>query len=212
MRLAWSSLRVAAVAAIVGNVLVWGKAMGLPVVVRIERTGGRGAGVFVEDDLVITAGHVLQPHPGPVDADDYVVVLGNGTRLDVKAVLCLKAWSNGFRSSADMGVLRLKSKRPSLVVTTRIDQQLANSQVTICGPSSDEYAGTITRVPSSSSFDMLSSSDLAFPRGVSGGPIVDGDSAVVGIATKSASTPQQNLLIGLPLLSETLQWLIAYCP
>jgi S1-C subfamily serine protease len=186
--------------------------MTFPTVVRVSRPGGDGSGVFVEDDLVVTAGHVLQPHPGLFDPDDYSVVLANGTRLGVKAVLTLRGWSNGFHSSADMGVLRLKSKRPSLVADFLVDQPIDQQAVVVGGCGALQFSGTATRVGSSTDFDMVSSSDLAFPRGVSGGPIVDAGDTILGIATRSASSPQLDLLIGLPFLAETLDWLREHCP
>lgn len=186
--------------------------MTVPPIVRIACPGGTGSGVFIEDDLVVTAGHVLQPHPGVLDPDDYRVVLAGGTALEVTAVRCLPGWSNGFRSSMDMGVLRVKAKQPALVASCHIDPQAVRLAVVVGGTGNQQFPGTVTRVASPPASDMFASSDLAFPGGVSGGPIVDATGTVLGIATRSSSTPQPDLLIGLPFLSETLGWLRDKCP
>jgi S1-C subfamily serine protease len=154
---------------------------------------------------------VLQPESATLDAEDYGVLTG-GVELEVKAVRCLQRWSSGFHPSADMGVLRVKTKRIGLVASCRVDPQAVQLAVVIWGSNAEQYRGTVTRVPSATAFDMFASSDLAFPSGVSGGPIVDMAGTVLGVATRSSSTPNPDLLIGLPLLAETLGWLRDNCP
>lgn len=186
--------------------------MSVPSVVRISRPGGDGSGVFVAEDLVVTAGHVLQPPSGLFDPEDYKIVLADGTALEVKVVLCHKGWSGGAHPSSDMGVVRVKGKRPALVAPCRIDPRAVQLAVVIGGSNAQQYRGTVTRIASSGALDMFTSSDLAFPGGVSGGPIVDADGTVLGIATRSSPTPTPDLLIGLPLLAETFAWLRDSCP
>jgi S1-C subfamily serine protease len=186
--------------------------MTFPAIVRITRPGGDGSGVFITDDLVITAGHVVQPPSGLFDPDDYQVVLPDGTKLEVKAVKCHQGWSSGSHPSSDMAVLRVTQKRPGLVATCRVDPQASKLAVVVGGSNAQQYRGTVTRVASAGSLDMFASSDLAFPGGVSGGPIVDGSGTVLGVATRSAPAPNAELLIGLPLLAETFGWLRDNCP
>lgn len=186
--------------------------MTFPPTVGVLRSGAGGTGFFVEDDLVVTAGHVLQAAPAPLDPDDYRVVLADGTTLHVKAVRSLPGWATGAHPSADMGVLRVKTKRAALVVPVRIDPQAAHLAVVVGGPNEQQYPGTVTRVAGGTSSDMLSSSDLAFPRGVSGGPIVDANHTALGVATRSTPKPKPGVLVGLPFLNETLGWLRNNCP
>lgn len=186
--------------------------MSFPAIVRISRHGSDGSGVFIADDLVITAGHVVRPQSGQLDPDDYRVVLPDGSSLEVKVMHCLTGWANGFSPGADMGVLRVKVKHAGLVAPVRIDPQAVKLAVTVGGAHTQQYRGTVTRVASAAAFDMFSSSDLAFPPGVSGGPIVDATGTVVGIATRSADAPNPDLLIGLPLLAHTFGWLRDNCP
>ena len=186
--------------------------MSFPAIVRISRNGSDGSGVFIADDLVITAGHVVRPQGGQLDPEDYRVILPDGSSVEVKAMHCLERWSSGFLPSADMGVLRVKVKHAGLVARVRIDPQAVQLAVTVGGAHTQQFRGTVTRVASGAAFDMFSSSDLAFPAGVSGGPIVDATGAVVGIATRSAAAPNPDLLIGLPLLAHTFGWLRDNCP
>jgi S1-C subfamily serine protease len=185
--------------------------MAFPTVVKVSRPDGDGSGILIDDDLVVTAGHVLQSQAGPLDPEDYRVIVPGGAALAVKRVRWLDDWSRG-RASADMGVLRLRAKRPDLVSPHAIDAQAMQLAVIVGGSGDQQYPGTVTRVASAGALDMLRSSDLAFPHGVSGGPVVRADGVVIGIATRSASTPEPDLLIGLPLLAATLGWLQHNCP
>jgi S1-C subfamily serine protease len=185
--------------------------MSFPSIVRISRPGGEGSGVFIAEDLVITAGHVLQPPSAEFDPEDYRVLVG-GIELEVKAVRCLERWSHGRLPSADMGVLRIRAKRPGFVASWRVDPKAEQLAVRVGGSNAQQYHGTVTRVPGEAAFDMFESSDLAFPSGVSGGPIVDVAGTVLGIATRSSSSPNAGLLVGLPLLAETFGWLRDNCP
>ena len=185
------------------------------VVVKVVGPYSYGSGVFITDRLVVTAGHVIQPSPGARDPDDFEVHVAGAAPLEVTRIFPMPRWAQMFHPDSDMAVVRVKSPRAGLVVPYELDPEAVGRAVVVGGFRAPApgltFPGTVTSVASNSGYGQLSSSDLAFPSGVSGGPILDGGTAI-GIATRAPPAPGNDVLIGLPFLDDSLAWLIANCP
>lgn len=186
---------------------------GRPINVLIVVTpNGRGTGFLIEPNLVVTAGHVVQPYQRTLTPLANISVhTPAGIVLQPTAVKVHRSWSNGFRRSADMAILRLAHQPPDEEVVEILEDAAADSlAVSIAGFDSGAEVtntGTTSRVENPNDLDVFTSSDLTFPSGVSGGPIRNEDQIAIGIATWSHQDPAQDSFIGIPFLEATLGWL-----
>jgi hypothetical protein len=180
-------------------------------IVNSSGFGSLGTGIFIDDDLVVTAAHVIQPVPGAIDPQKLKVIVPGGS-VSVKSTVCLERWSHNFQSDGDIAVLRTTQPCAALKQSYTLDPQPANLAVTIVGYPNAQFSGAVDLIVDDDGFHMLSS-DIAFPGGVSGGPIVDDSTeAAIGIAIRSAPQVGDVFPIGIPFLTQTLVWLINNCP
>ena len=187
-----------------------------PGVVKIVTPFGRGTGLLVDDDLVVTAGHVVQAHqPVPTPTALIQIIPPGGEILRPSSILCHPRWSQGFTPAADIAVLRLATPRPDLRSPIALDSPAAQLAVTVRGFDASDVlvisAGSVTRIAHPDGYDALVSSDLRFPSGVSGAAICDPTGTAIGLATWSPAAPAASSFVGIPFLALTLGWLRMNC-
>ncbi|GIU86588.1 MAG: hypothetical protein KatS3mg009_1103 [Acidimicrobiia bacterium] len=162
-----------------------------PSVVHLQSTRGVGAGVVVDDGLVLTAAHVVH---GITD----VTVKGlDGEEHDGRVV--------GRATEQDLAVLAVEGAealRPAPLATTPVEvgqqvvaigspfglaQSVSAGVVSAVGRELDTPYGTLTG---------LIQTDTAINPGNSGGPLADLDGEVAGIATAIATSSGANDGVG----------------
>ncbi len=173
----------------------------------------RGTAVLIAPDLVVTAAHVVQPYLRALTpAPQIRLVATDGASWSPAAVVPHHRWATGFARAADMALLWLARPLADERVTPITEDAPADDlAVAIDGFGADgsevTNTGTVSRLAGGDGLDVLVSSDLTFPDGVSGSPILDADQRAIGIATWCPRLPTANSFIGIPFLTATLGWL-----
>ena len=152
------------------------------------RIAGTGSGVILRSDgFILTSAHVVD---GVSSID---VTLASGDKLKAKVV--------GVDDDTDVAVIKVDRKNlPAAVIGTEKDLRVGDVAVAIGSPLGLQQtvtAGIISALgrvvhPGSASpvlVDMIQT-DAAITHGNSGGALVDGDGAVVGINTAIATGPE----------------------
>lgn len=151
-----------------------------PSVVGIERQRGTGATgtVYSQDGLIVAADHSIV-------GDSGVIILDSGERRDVEVV--------GRDPGTDLALLRAASADGLVPLELRDDAGLAvghtalalgrpgkaiRASFRILGVLADEV-----RTPGGGRLDRYIETDRGFPRGFSGGPLIDVDGRGIGINT-----------------------------
>jgi S1-C subfamily serine protease len=143
-------------------------------------------------------------------------VLPNGTTLSPNAGKVHPRWSGGLNADSDIAIMRVPGSHPAAVCASIVGAAAAALSTDVEGfdgiGTPFHVSGTVDRVAHPGGFAALISSDLAFPGGVSGGPMCGPDGVVFGIATWSAAAPLPNCFVGIPLIDLTFTWLRSHCP
>lgn len=187
--------------------------------VQISSGGQKGSGVLVRPNVVLTAGHVVQPAGGSAASAATIHVDARYAQqvLTVGGVFVHARWAASNDPAADIALLKVAAT--ALVpLTPAVDFGADFQQKSVAAAGFDaatdqvwHVAGTIVRGAHVAGFDMFTSADLRPPPGASGGPIVwqrPNDVGVVGVTTWQGSGAGATF-VGLPLLGLTYQALLA---
>ncbi len=148
---------------------------------------GTGSGVIVRSD-----GHVITNAHMVGEAREVEVTIGDGDQLPARVV--------GVDPDTDIAVVKVdRTDLPSAVIGTVEDLQVGELAVAIGSPLGLQQtvtAGivsalgrTVARPGQPALVDMIQT-DAAVTQGNSGGALIDGDGALVGINTAIAASPQ----------------------
>jgi hypothetical protein len=192
-------------------------------VVRIGLRGALGSGVFVGADLVLTAGHVVQPRgstaPPIEDVTVWVPLLG-GTAIGVRGIAIHPRWQSSNYFLADMALVRVdRIGGVGLGVWRDFYPDGSPQEVSLYGYPADSnvpfYRQPFISVVTDQSvpqYRTIETAHLSIPRGVSGSPFVtandDGNVYVAGIATRDPHESPVPVFAGLPLLASTFDQLV----
>jgi hypothetical protein len=176
--------------------------------------GMKGSGVFVAEDIVLTAAHVVAPGGGAGFAAGAIRVIVRYLQRDVQ-VLKLAVhprWTEGARAGADMALLQVErldelGLRVALGIP-KPDQSIELEGIGFIAISDEmkQPRGEVQCEVDDSGVQLLRSEALAPEPGLSGGALYTVESEqpqVVGIMTRQGLTQY----IGLPLLNETFSML-----
>lgn len=155
-----------------------------PGVLRIEGPeGSRGTGFFYAPGLVLTAYHVVAER-GP-----YSLVLANRERAAATLL--------GFAEPLDLAVLRTEAKAPALLPLETGRAPRVGEAVLHIGNGRGQFIapryGRITRLavsPSPFLPQNLVEASLPLAPGDSGGPVLDGEGRVLGVAVAIGQTEE----------------------
>ncbi len=174
-------------------------------IVEVRIAGQQGSGVFVGDNLVLTAGHVLKPPASSPPPPSQVSVVYGKTRWTVKRFEIHPDYLRIGSRFADMALLSVVERAEVSMGTQLQWDPKPDEQVAVDGYPVDltyEYqVGHAQREGALESY-LLVSTDLKIVDGLSGAPLLIGDSdapLVCGIAVWSNDTES----ISIPLLEST---------
>jgi hypothetical protein len=187
-------------------------------VVRVARGGNQGTGVFVGPDLVLTAGHVVQPAGSSTPAPGELVVSlprRDNAVTPVAQVAVHAEWRQAGRLTADMALLRvgavagvgLPQWRDFHATDVPIEVALYGYPL-LPGLKRFDTGFLDTREdPSNPGYWIFESATFDVHDGMSGGPFVYQDRSgtiyVVGVATHDAHDPSAHAFNGVPLRANT---------
>lgn len=143
-------------------------------VVIYDRTGG-GSGVFIDDDVILTAAHMLK------NASFLNIKLSDGTVLR----------SNDFYidKEADIGFIFVDANELCIATVSSVPVRLGDSVYLVGAPQNKLYAFTLTKgivshldrdIPEWKWNDLIQTDAEGGP-GSSGGPLYDSDGHLVGM-------------------------------
>lgn len=182
-------------------------------VVRIQGSTGLGTGVFLSPQRVLTAAHVVTLVDGSLDDAANISVSQMHEPLVTLKALALRVppgWANN-PAAADICVIEV----PPLIgaglgVVVDFGNGPEAHTVAVYGypspPPAAGSAGVYYHGQVQRTSVAFSSRDLRFDEGVSGAPLLideAGEVKVVGVAVAKASTPGEDVVVGLPLLQST---------
>ncbi|WP_038045969.1 S1C family serine protease [Thermus caliditerrae] len=165
-----------------------------PAVLRIEGPeGSRGTGFFYAPGLVLTAYHVV------ADGGPYTLVLANRERAGATLL--------GFAEPLDLAVLRTEARAPTLLPLETGRPPRVGEAVLHIGNGRGQFIapryGRITRLSVSPSPFLpqgLMEASLPLAPGDSGGPVLDGEGRVLGVAVAIGQTEEGFRSFFTPLL------------
>ncbi len=150
-----------------------------PTVVKVMAEGEywgswQGTGVFIADDLIMTAGHVVN------DANSITIVWSDGTQSDANS------WY--YESDADLGIVRVST--PEKEREAKFDDAIVGEDVWSFGNPFGVFPvltkGIVSAIGMFDDYshqkDMIIT-DCAINPGNSGGPLFDGDNNILGICS-----------------------------
>lgn len=176
--------------------------------------GMKGSGVFVAEDLVLTAAHVVAPGGGVGFAASAIRVVVRYLLRDAQVlkVAVHPRWVEGARAGADMALLHVE-RLGELGLEVALGIPKADETIELEGigfvAASDEVKqprGAVSCEADENGVQLLRSVALAPEPGLSGGALYTIDSEqplVVGIMTRQGLTQY----VGLPLLDGTFSML-----
>ncbi len=155
-----------------------------PAVLRIDGPeGGRGTGFFYAPGLVLTAYHVV------AEGGPFTLVLANRSRAEARLL--------GFAEPLDLAVLATEAKAPALLsLETNRRLQVGEALLHIGNGRGQFIAprfGRVTRLEVSPSAFLpqgLVETSLPLSPGDSGGPLLDAEGKVVGVAVAIGQTEE----------------------
>lgn len=165
---------------------------------RPRKVQSLGSGFIIDSSgLVVTNNHVI------ADADEIVVNLNDGSKLDAELV--------GRDSKTDLAVLRVKPAQPLKSVAFGDSDKLRVGDWVMAIGNPFGLGGSVTigivsarnRNINSGPYDNFIQTDAAINRGNSGGPLFDMNGNVVGINTAIYSTTGGSVGIGFAVPSNT---------
>jgi serine protease Do len=141
-------------------------------VVTVFAGTGHGSGFVVSDKLILTNHHVVG------EADSVTVKFGNGLQLVGKVV--------ASNSGRDVAVVKVDATLPKYFRVSRVAPPIGSEVYALGSPLDEKFHSTITRGIISGYREeqkkTLMQSDVNVRPGSSGGPLVDKNGVVVGIA------------------------------
>lgn len=164
-----------------------------PAVVSISRRGASGSGVIVEKDgLILTNAHVVG------NAREVQVTLADGRRLDARVL--------GRDPAVDIAVLRVNGRNLPFATPGDSDELRAGQLAVVIGNPlgldrtvTTGVISAVDRSPRGTGLDGLIQTDAAIHPGNSGGPVLDSNGRVVGIATMILSSPGGGIGFAVPI-------------
>jgi len=179
-------------------------------VVEIETPDGfQGSGVFIAEDAILTAGHVVAPAGVVFEPSAIAVIVRYLVQeASVLDVVVHPRWIAGARAGADMALLKVEPIHELglgiLLDTPAPAQSLALAGIGFLADTGDvkQPRGEVSCEASRNGFHLLRSDDLKPESGLSGGPLytmVGEQAQVVGIMTRTGASR----FVGLPLLNAT---------
>lgn len=165
-----------------------------PAVLRINGPeGGRGTGFFYREGLVLTAYHVV------AEGGAYTLLLANRTRAQAQVV--------GFHEPLDLAVLRTEAQAPALLSLETGRRLQVGEPLLHIGNGRGQFIaprfGRVTRLEASPSPFLpqgLVEASLPLAPGDSGGPVLDREGRVVGVAVAIGQTEEGFRSFFTPLL------------
>ncbi len=183
-------------------------------VVRINYGDWEGSGVLIQDDLILTAAHVVQPDKSsPLSIADLTITFpwrGNH-KCNVLAGSVHPRWTQSRLLSCDMAYLRVEQV-PGLGIIPWRDFWSTGNIVEVGlygypagGLVGDYQHGSLRQTTDLSNPDrnILVGNGLRIAAGMSGGPFLyqheNGVIYVVGLATWDTNSPRDDVFNGIPL-------------
>jgi len=153
--------------------------------VRIRRLAQVGSGAFVEKDLIVTAGHVLDAGGrDPVCSEFSIVHPVSGHKWSAIAIWIDPRWRNESDPAGDIGLIRV---RPSTTTTVLVCGAFTGGVVTRFGypasPHDPLGASATGSVTLTASLLYATDPNMQIPGGASGGPLVESQGQLVGVGT-----------------------------
>ena len=170
------------------------------VAVQTGRRGGSTAtGVFIDEDLVLTAGHV-----GSAPGRRVSVVMHDGERLSGRTL------GQVYRGDVDVGLIRVDTDDDFEV--SRIpfgnNEEIERGDWVILLGHDSVARQSVSRSPSARLGRVLRSTtnrldvDAPFDAGDSGGPVFDLEGRLLGIVSRCGHQPWQNVATGIGAIRE----------
>ncbi|MCS7218251.1 MAG: S1C family serine protease [Thermus sp.] len=165
-----------------------------PAVLRIEGPeGGRGTGFFYAPGLVLTAYHVV------AEGGPFTLFLADRSRVGAQLL--------GFAEPLDLAVLATQARAPALLPLETARRPQPGEAVLHIGNGRNQFIapryGRITRLEVSPSAFLpqgLVETSLPLAPGDSGGPVLDGEGKVLGVAVAIGQTEEGFRSFFTPLL------------
>jgi hypothetical protein len=169
-------------------------------VVRIRRFTQVGSGTFVAPDLVLTAGHVLEAGGRDPKCMEFNVV--HPATMKTWRVTGIRAdarWRLGSDPSADVGLLRVVGPAVPVLGIGTFDGGMVTRYGIPANPNDPLGASATGMTVVDSGFVFSDDADMQIPQGASGGPLLDGRFALVGIGTGLGVPGLHGNPIGIPI-------------
>jgi len=147
--------------------------------VMISNDSGYGSGVFIDDDVILTAAHCLKGHP------NLVVELTDGTILEVNDIY--------IDDEEDVGFVFIKANELSIAKISIISGDVGDIVYLVGAPYDRRMKFTITKGILSHldrdafRWEDLLQTDAESGPGSSGGPLYDSKGNVIGICVANPS-------------------------